>query len=465
MPTQLYKKVFFYWFLFFSFPLCLFSQTSTTTVRSIEIIGNKKTKDKIVYRELDFKIGDDIPANDLTNRLKENERLVLNTGMFSKVEMSEQDGTITITVRENWYIYPIPLIELADRNFNVWWVEQNRALDRLNLVMRLYHLNLTGNQDRLKILTQLGYTQKLELEYTYPGLNKAQTIGLMTNVLFTRNKEIGYTAVGNKLLFDREEDIFQLKRTRIGGGLMYRPGILFYHFANVNYHQNQITDTVAVQLNPDYFLDSRTKQQYLSFTYNLTYDNRDIKPYPTTGSFSSLQFQKDGFGIFDDRNSMFLTAETRQYFPITKRWSTSLTLKGRVQMIRQKQGYYNSRALGYLEDFVRGYQYYVVDGQDFGYFKSSLRYLVFDQEIKFGKWVFIEQFRLAPIKVYLTANYDGGYVWDNDYQENNPLSNSYLQGASVGVDIVVYYDKVLRVEYSMNRLKEKGLFLSYNLSF
>ena len=456
-------------FLLFLLPFLLISQNDKVTIHGMVLIGNKKTKDKIIYRELDFKIGDEITTKELPDRLKENERLVLNTGMFSKVEIAaaqkNNEVEIQITVQENWYIYPIPLIELADRNFNVWWVEQNRKLNRLNLSMRFYHLNLTGNQDRLKILTQVGYTQKLELEYTYPGINKTQTIGLTTNLLFTRNKEIGYISVGNKLLFDRAEDTFQLRRTRLGVGMIYRPGILFYHTATVNYHQNNITDTVAVELNPDYFLDGRKKQQYTSLSYNLTYDNRDIKPYPENGSYSFVEIQKDGLGIFDDRNSLRLTAEVRKYFSHTKKWSTSFSLKGRTELIRKKHSYYNSRALGYLEDFVRGYQYYVVDGQDYLYFKSSLRYKIMDREIQFGKWVFIEQFRVAPLKIYLTANYDVGRVWDEYYQENNPLSNTYLQGASLGVDFVVYYDKVLRFEYSINHLKEKALFLTYNLSF
>ncbi len=456
-------------FLFFIFPFLLIAQNDHVTIHSITLNGNKKTKDKIIYRELDFKQGDKILITDLEKRLKENERLVLNTGMFSKVEIiptqNKSQIDIEIKVQENWYIYPIPLVELADRNFNVWWVEQNRKLNRLNLSMRFYHLNLTGNQDRLKILTQVGYTQKLELEYTYPGINKAQTIGLTTNLLFTRNKEIGYTSFGNKLLFDREEDIFQLKRTRIGGGVIYRPGILFYHTATVNYHQNKITDTVAVELNPDYFLDSRISQQYISLSYNFTYDKRDIKPYPETGIFSFAEIQKDGVGIFEDRNSLRLTAEVRKYMLHSKKWSTSISIKGRTELIRKKHSYYNSRALGYLEDFIRGYQYYVVDGQDYLYFKSSLRYKLIDREIQFGNWVFIEQFRLAPLKIYLTANYDGGRVWDQYYQENNPLTNAYLQGGSLGVDFVVYYDKVLRFEYSINHLKEKALFLTYNLSF
>lgn len=450
-------------------PSLLFSQTESVTIQSITLIGNKKTKDRIVYRELDFQIGDEISLKELPSRLKENERLVLNTGMFSKVDIAagqrNNQADIQITVQENWYIYPIPLIELADRNFNVWWTEQNRQLNRLDISMRFHHLNLTGNRDHLKILAQVGYTQKLEFEYTFPGINKAQTIGLMTNLLFTRNREIGFISIGNKLLFDRAEDRFQLKRTRLGLGMIYRPGILYYHTATLNYHQNRITDSVAIELNPDFFLRGRKSQQYASLKYNFTYDNRDIKPYPETGSFAFAEIQKDGFGIFDDRNSLRLTGEVRKYFTHSKRWSTAFSVKGRTELIRKKHDYFNSRALGWFEDFVRGYQFYVVDGQDYLYFKSSLRYKIIDRELQFGKWVFIEQFRIAPLKVYLTANYDGGRVWDEYYQENNPLTNTYLQGGSIGIDFVAYYDKVLRFEYSINHLNEKALFLTYNLSF
>jgi len=37
-------------------------------------------------------------------------------------------------------------------------------------------------------------------------------------------------------------------------------------------------------------------------------------------------------------------------------------------------------------------------------------------------------------------------------------------GFGAGIDFVTYYDKVLRVEYSINRMGEKGLFIHFMTS-
>ena len=46
-------------------------------------------------------------------------------------------------------------------------------------------------------------------------------------------------------------------------------------------------------------------------------------------------------------------------------------------------------------------------------------------------------------------------------QQNNYLANTVLCGSGLSLDFVSYYDLVLRMEYSINRLNEKGLFLHF----
>jgi hypothetical protein len=44
--------------------------------------------------------------------------------------------------------------------------------------------------------------------------------------------------------------------------------------------------------------------------------------------------------------------------------------------------------------------------------------------------------------------------------ENTTLSNRYLFGGGIGLDIVTYYDLVIRLEYSMNDRAETGFFIN-----
>ena len=61
---------------------------------------------------------------------------------------------------------------------------------------------------------------------------------------------------------------------------------------------------------------------------------------------------------------------------------------------------------------------------------------------------------------YLNAFADIGYVGDA-YFNNNLLANNTMIGYGVGLDFVTYYDKVIRGEFSTNKLNEFGFFLHF----
>jgi hypothetical protein len=44
------------------------------------------------------------------------------------------------------------------------------------------------------------------------------------------------------------------------------------------------------------------------------------------------------------------------------------------------------------------------------------------------------------------------------------LSGQWLGGGGAGIDLVTYYDRLLRVEYSINRMGETGLFIHFMAS-
>ncbi len=462
------------WLLLFFLGLPIMStaqEAAVATVKAIIIEGNVKTRDAVIFRELDFQIGTKIPISSLQDRLEINRLNVQNTGLFIKTNLNVLDWDtevqsliIGITVKEAWYLYPYIIFSLADRNFNVWWDEQNRSLKRVNFGISLNHFNLTGRRDRLKLTVQDGYTKKYELDYNLPGINPDQTVGLFGNIYFARRKELAYITQENKLLFDQFNDQFQLRRFRMSGGISYRPGIYHYHTFKLQWSDNGIAERIGLELNPDYFLAQRTRQRHLTFYYEYTIDKRDLKPYPLNGFLFSATFQKDGFGLTGDVNALPLTVAYTQYFSWWKKWSVELFLKGKYQVLRDKLPYTHVSDFGYGSDFARGYELYVVDGMDFALFKSTLRYELWNKEYNLGKYIPIEQFKLLPIRVYLTLNNDAAYVNTLYYNQYGNLNNIPLWGGGIGLDVVVYNDKVMRFQYSFNHLGEKGLFLHFKLT-
>ena len=237
-------------FLLFSlsFTQLLFSQNEQVVVTDILIEGNKKTKEKTILRELDFAFGDTIPTIDLISRLRRSEELLLNTGLFTLVRINikiwnadTNHISINIELHEMWYLYPFYIFELADRNFNVWWEEQERSLKRINYGGRLTWLNLTGRRDLLKATIQFGYTKKFELSYNRPMLGKSQNLGGFAEIHYSNRKEIAYITKDSRLLFKRQfGEPSLLTRFRLGAGVSYRQGLNKYHTGKIIFSDNFI---------------------------------------------------------------------------------------------------------------------------------------------------------------------------------------------------------------------------------
>ena len=452
-------------------PYCVKAQLDFVYIDSISVRGHKKTKENVILREMLISAGDTVSLAELSVLMDRSEELIMNTGLFNMAEISFKawEGAtnrvqLLVNVEEAWYFYPVPIFELADRNFNVWWVEQGRSLQRLNFGMEFAHLNFSGKRDRLKISAKYGYTRKYAVSYNLPFFNKAQTMGLSAEVAFLRNREINYATTGNKQDFFRDEENFLYQRFRTDLALSYRPRIRASHDFITGYRQNKIDDIVTQEKNPDFFLDGRSFQRYFLLAYRFAYDKRDVRPYPWKGKYFEAILEKDGLGIFDDRNALTFWANYRHYLPMGKRWSLGLESSAKFSFIREQQPYNDNRAMGFGSRYLHGYEYYIMDGLDMLMGRSALRFRLGEWGMDFGKAVPITAFQKMPIRFYLSLNNDLGYANDPYTGRLNPLSNRILWGGGLGLDIVLYYDKVIQIEYSFNDLLENGLFLHLNLN-
>ncbi|MEY3053299.1 MAG: hypothetical protein RLY31_3084 [Bacteroidota bacterium] len=444
---------------------------TSVTIRDVHIRGNKRTKNAVILREIDFSIGDTIPLEQLADRLSQNRNNLLNTGLFLSADISfrEWQGAtgriaLEISVVESWYIYPYPILELADRNFNVWWETYARSLRRLNMGVRFYHQNLSGRRDQLKLLVQYGFTRKREVIYTLPFFNRHRTLGMNINFLHTQEKEIGYNTRNNELLFRRDNDKVLLKRLRVGAGLLFRPQLHYFHRWDLTWHDNLIDRSIQDTWNPNFFL-AGLRQRYLAFQYHFTIDKRDVRPYPMRGYRFATSLHVMGFGQTHDLRSRYLSAEHQRYRRLSDRTSIGLDLKARVALARQQQPYYNSTALGYFLDFIRGYELYVIDGLDYAFAKTNLRIRLAESLVQPPRWFRSDRIRNIPMKLFLSLHHETAYVNNPHYGETNGLANSLLTGITLGCDLILHYDRVFHFEFSRNHLNEYGFFLHWATRF
>ena len=436
-------------------------------IGKILIFGNNKTKEKIILRELSVQEGQVYDAQELEAVLETDKNKIFNTRLFNTVEidtLAQGHGFINIVIRvsERWYLFPVPIFDLVDRNFNDWWVNQNRDLSRVNYGLNLYKENARGRNERLRLTAQFGFTQKFEISYSIPYIDNAQKHGLAIKARYSENKNIAFRTVDHRQRFLDSEDVLLLRRS-VGFTYTYRKSFYEFHNFEVNFDSNEIADTINF-LNPEFFRSDRLKQRRFSLSYSYVKEKRDYNAYPLNGFIYAITLNKNGIGIYDDINMLDINAFYAKYFDLNKGFYLSNYTQGYISL-PENQPYANFDGLGYGRDFVRGYELYLIEGQSYALNKTT-----FKKKILSGKAVLkpipVKEFRTVPYAIYLKTYADFGYVNNfNEYEENNRLSNRYLFGTGVGLDIVTFYDLVFRFEYSVNREKESGFFVHFRKEF
>ena len=429
------------------------------------IIGNKQTKPQIILRELDIAEGDIFYLPDLKTVVENDKYKLINTRLFNSVEIHllEVDRylvDIIIEVKERWYTFPIPIFSLADRNFNDWIQNHDAKLNRVNYGLRFYQYNLRGRNERIRGIAQFGFTKKFDLSYSIPYINSAQKNGLTFYGGYSENKSVPYRTIGHKLQFLDSEDLLQESVT---AGISFSRRSSFYNtqYFQLSYHSYNIADTLA-QLNSNYLLNGKTNQQYFELRYTFNRDKRDIQAYPLTGYQFSFEASKLGLGILKDLDQVEVRGNYGKYIDLGKQFYFSTSLTGKITAPK-KQPYNNFQGLGYGRDFIRGYELYVIEGQHYFINKLTLKRRLISGATSIERLLPLEQFKTIPFAFYIKVYFDSGIVDNNvDYPENSLLTNTYIFGGGIGLDIVTFYDTVIRLEYSINKQQESGFFFHFS---
>lgn len=440
---------------------------SVLVINQINISGNQKTKESIILRELDFAIGDTIKKSEIDKKLDLTRRKLNNTNLFNSVELktievSQNQINIDIKLMEQWYILGYPVFQIVDRNYAEWW-QRGASLSRTTYGIDLLHGNFRGRAERINLRLETGFTQRLELGYRIPYINKAQKTGAGFSVTYIANKNLAFKSLNDTLYYFKNFE--EILRKRLSAAIYLRKRYGFYdtHTLELRYNNNSIADTIS-KLNPNYFLDNRTTQRYFQLSYYFNYDFRDNVAYPLRGNRYELLLNKSGLLPNDDINQLEITAAYSLYKPISKRIYYGLYLKGKVSF-PERQPFINTRGLGYFGDLVRGYELYVVDGSSFLLARNNLKFQLINSKIHL-KFLKIKQFNTIPIGLYPNIFMDYGYVQNNFTTENkSKLANRLIYGGGFGLDFVTYYNMVIRFSYVLNDKKERNFVFGIGREF
>jgi outer membrane protein assembly factor BamA len=434
-------------------------------IKNIVVNGNKKTKGYLILRELQFKTGDSIVINTLNKEIEQAQRQVYNTTLFNEVKIeatptSAYDVTITVDVKERWYIFPVPQFKWVDRNFNEWVKNYNASLKRVNYGLKFVHYNLSGRRDQLRIYLLNGFSRDFSFSYNAPYSNKSLTEGFVITAGYSQKKEIAYkTTFNDSLLFYTSDSI----RSQFVGSTLYasvgytlRKGFFSRHFFNAGFTRFTVRDSILLpKYNPNFFNTGKNYANIFQLFYSWQYTNVNNILYATKGKAASIALSKTGLGFTGGINSFTVEAGLSQFFDLGKNWLSSIQLSGKIRLPLY-QAYINQRGLGYGENYLRGLEYLVIDGVGTALIRSTLKkkLIAFKIPLPFK----IKSVPYIPFTFFAKTYADLGYAYNKKEFVTN-LNNKLLYTGGFGIDVLTFYDVNLRFEYSFNQLGQKGLFL------
>ena len=443
------KAFFAYAFLVFLSSRTLMAQDSLATPRSVKelkdsvfsvdqivITGNEQTKDFVILREMTMK-----PGALITRELLEYDKnRIYSLGLFNEVRLqavpsSESTATLVVTLSERWFIYPYPILGLVDRDWS-----------KIYYGLGLLHMNFRGRNEKLVTSFALGYNPWLAVSYRNPFLSEEGTYyldaRLVTNVI--RNKSLqAMTSTDN---FDERHYAASLtvgKRMAIAHTAWVSVG---YEVITVSKYDLQTT------------LSPSGEDKYPLFGIGYRYDSRDLAEYPSSGSLLGASISKFGFPS-DEVDITRYAADARQYIPLSSR----AVLAGRMMTDLAAGGptpSYNRVYFGYGER-VRGHFREVMEGESMAGASAEFHYTLM-QPVYFHVNGFPPAFSVWRFGFVATVFGDAGTAW---FRGQPFVLNAFSKGYGVGMDFLLPYSAVVRVDYAWNEVRRGEFILDLGASF
>jgi hypothetical protein len=298
-----------------------------------------------------------------------------------------------------------------------------------------------------------GYARTIAFSYSAPYSNSALTEGFAVSASYTNNREIPYaTTTRNDLLFYKADD-FVRDNFAVSGSYIKRKGFYKRHVYSLGYSYTKVDDSINIK-NPTYFNNSRSTTSYPDLQYQFQYVNVDNVLFALKGKAFSFSALKRGLGFTGGINMLMFDATYSRFIPHGRNWYSSFQLMAKVKAPFDL-AYINRRAMGYFDFYLRGLEYFVIDGVASGIGKYTLKkkILSFDIPVPFK----IRAIPKIPFAFFAKTFGDIG----TSYLPNSRsmLNNRLLYSGGFGLDILTLYDINLSLEYSFNQLGQNGLFL------
>ncbi|MBE0645373.1 MAG: BamA/TamA family outer membrane protein [Bacteroidetes bacterium] len=388
-------------------------------INGFAVLGNETTRPEIILREISLKVGDTINVEEVEYAKSR----IYSLGLFNRVDISwpPLDSTILlIEVDERWFLYPVPIVNLVDRDWDKW-----------NFGLGVKHENLRGRNEKLFVGGALGYNPWASISYGNPWV-----LGEDGRSAFFSETSAGYSSVENKSRASRGEGP-NFREIHFAGfqtlGKRFSP----YHsvWMSAGYSYIEVTDKREGRT-----LSPGGIDRYITLSAGAQHDTRNLKEYPTSGIYAGAAIAKKGIGI-GDVDMMAYVLDMRVYKPLYK--DVSLALRALTQLssgpsIPNYEHFYygfSERQRGHFEEEREGENL-------FGAF-AELRIPIVPQLYLYVPEVPIKQFRTWKLGLYGALFFDTGIAWNKG---DRPLIGRIPHGYGAGLHFLLPYGTVFRVD-------------------
>ncbi len=296
----------------------------------INVLGNTKTRDKVIRRELKFGEGDRFSSSDL----KESKRKLTNTTFFKEIDMK-----IIKTEDPNKVNVDLAVEERPTGSFNVGVGYSTE--EKMMVSGSVSQENFLGTGRKLMLDASLSsVTQQYRFTFTEP-------------YIFDKKLSAGVSAFN----YDREMDAYDYRK--LGGSLSLTRPLTDYVKISSQYRLEKVTVRNIDDDASIYIKEQKGSNITSALSFTLSKNTIDDILNPTKGMNADLTTEVAG-GLFSGDNDFYsFTGTYGRYFPL-KFLESAFFVKGTAGMIRS----YGGKEVPIYEKFyvgginsIRGFKY------------------------------------------------------------------------------------------------------------
>ncbi|HHG85584.1 MAG TPA: hypothetical protein ENJ82_12625, partial [Bacteroidetes bacterium] len=322
--------------------------------------------------------------------------------------------------------------------------------------------NVSGWNDRFYFYGQNGYSRRLSVLFSRPFLFPKAQIDGRFGLFLVNDKEIGYGTIDGALQLARLREHRIRKSVTATATFSKRFGPRRQLQLGFAYLYYQLQDSIQY-FNPSYLTSANNIEQYPSISLSFVEDQRDWRAFPLQGYKYSISVRQRG--IFGLGTTQFtkIALSFSHHIPLSKHWNFAYGTQS-FFLLGKRAPFFDKYFIGF-GSFLRGYEYYVIDGSFVNLTKAEWKFALIPRKIIHVKWIPFRKFQDFPLGLYISAYSDAGYVKDGTFNNQDTyLKQRLLMGYGMGLNLITIYDSMFRVEYSRNLLGFGGIYLSAIIS-